>query len=477
MADPNQLPVIQAEGRVLSTLESDGRRRWLFPRLSAGHFWSRRRVVAYSLIAVYTLLPFIKIGGRPAIQLDIWNGRFSLLGLEFRPTDLEILAVFGLMIGLGIFFMTAIVGRVWCGWACPQTVYMEFVFRPIERLFMGTAGKGGKPKKQVAGWRTAAMYATFLLICLHLSNTFLSYFVGVEALNDWIWTQAPWRHPGAFALVMFVTGLMLFDFCYWREQLCIIGCPYGRLQSVLLDRSSLIVGYDKNRGEPRGRGRDREEKGLGSCVDCRMCVEVCPTGIDIRDGLQLECVNCTQCIDACDAVMDRVKQPRGLIRYSSQASLEGETTRIVRPRVLIYSVVLVVLAGLFLTLLFGRQSFDVTLLRGMGRPFVVTAGGEVENLVRVKLVNRVEEDRTYQIQAVAPETLRIDGEAEFTIAAGETITEPIHLLAPADAFSQRGGTVQATLRFTDSTGEAIERSYNLFGPATAASLKPAQTDE
>lgn len=465
MAEPNELPVLQAEGRVLSTLESDGSRRWLRPRLSQGPLWRRRRIVAYALIAVYTLLPFIKIGGRPAIQLDLWNSRFALFGFEFRPTDLELLAVFGLMVFLGIFFATAIMGRVWCGWACPQTVYLEFVFRPIERLFTGTTGKGGKPKKEVAGWRIVAMYLTFLLICWHLANTFLAYFVGVDALNEWIWTQPPWKHPGAFALVASVTGLMLFDFCYWREQLCIIGCPYGRFQSVTLDRSSLIVGYDPNRGEPRGRGRDREAKGLGDCVDCHMCVEVCPTGIDIRDGLQLECVNCTQCIDACNTVMQRVGKPEGLIRYSSQAALDGAPTRIFRPRIMIYSSVIALLGVLFIVLLTGREAFDVTLLRGLGQPYSVSEAGGVENLVRAKLVNRAEEERTYRIEPIAPETLRIESGNELTIAAGESVTEPLHLVAPPEAFIEGSGRVEATLRFTDSTGETVERSYTLFGPA------------
>lgn len=465
MTTPNDLPVLKAEGRVLSTLESDGSRRWLFPRLAPGRFWARRRVVAYALIAVYTLLPFIKINGRPAIQLDIWNGRFAFFGLDFRPTDLELLAVFGLLVFLGIFFATAIFGRVWCGWACPQTVYLEFVFRPIERFFTGTTSRGGKPKKQVAGWRKPAMYLVFVLICWHLANTFLAYFVGVEALHRWIWTEPPWRHPGAFALVVFVTGLMLFDFCYWREQLCIIGCPYGRFQSVLLDRSSLIVGYDPGRGEPRGHGRDRQAKGLGDCVDCGLCVDVCPTGIDIRDGLQLECVNCTQCIDACDGVMDRVGQPRGLIRYSSQESLDGKPRRMVRPRVLVYSGVIVLLLGVFLALLTGREAFDVTLLRGLGRPFVVTQAGDVDNMVRVKLVNRSDGKRTYRIETTDPMSLRIEGRAEFTIASGESTTEPIHLMAPPEAFTSRGGTLEAKLRFTDDAGEVIERPYRLFGPA------------
>ncbi|QDT67937.1 Ubp3 associated protein Bre5 [Planctomycetes bacterium MalM25] len=465
MSEPNELPVLQAEGRVLSTLESDGSRRWLHPRLSRGPLWRRRRIVAYALVAVYTLLPFIKIGGRPAIQLDIWNSRFALFGFEFRPTDLELLAVFGLMVFLGIFFATAVLGRVWCGWACPQTIYLEFVFRPIERLFTGTTGKGGKPKKEVAGWRIVAMYVTFLLICWHLANTFLAYFVGVDALNEWIWTQPPWKHPGAFALVAFVTGLMLFDFCYWREQLCIIGCPYGRFQSVMLDRSSLIVGYDPNRGEPRGRGRDREAKGLGDCVDCHLCVEVCPTGIDIRDGLQLECVNCTQCIDACNTVMQRVGKPEGLIRYSSQAGLDGEPNRLVRPRLVAYSGVIALLAVLFIVLLSGRQAFDVTLLRGLGRPYAVTETGAIENLVRAKLVNRSEEERVYRIEPVEPMSLRFESDVELTIAAGESVTEPLHLIAPPEEFIEGSGRVEATLRFIDSTGETIERSYTLFGPA------------
>jgi cytochrome c oxidase accessory protein FixG len=468
MATTNQLPVLPPEERVLSTLEADGRRRWLSPRLATGRFWSRRRVVAYSLIAVYTLLPFIKINGRQALQFDLANARFMVFGLELRPTDLELLAVFGLIVFLTVFFATAIVGRVWCGWACPQTVYLEFVFRPIERLCLGTKGKGGKPRKAVAGWRTVAMYLVFFVISFHLANTFLAYFIGVDQLNEYIWTSTPWAHPRAFALVMFVTGLMLFDFCYWREQLCIIGCPYGRFQSVLLDRSSLIVGYDSARGEPRGHGRERGAKALGDCVDCHMCVEVCPTGIDIRDGLQLECVNCTQCIDACDAVMDRVGLPRGLIRYSSQSALDGKPTHVARPRVMIYMGLILALCLLFVALLVTRQAFDVTLLRGLGSPFNIAADGMVENIVRAKLVNRTDEQRTYRIEPVSPESLRLVGAEELTIAPGESVTEPLHLLVPAKAFHDRGGTVAATLRFTDSAREVVESDYLLFGPAAAA---------
>lgn len=462
MSNPS---ITKLEGRVLSTLESDGTRRWLTPRLSPGRFWSRRRVVAYALIAVYTLLPWVMINGRPALQLDLWNGRFSILGSVFLPTDLRLLAVLGLVVFLSIIFATAIFGRVWCGWACPQTVYMEYVFRPIERLCTGTSGRGGKPKKQVAGWRVGAMYLAFLVVAWHLANTFLTYFVGARTLNEWIWSAPPWRHPGAFALVAFITGLMLFDFCYWREQLCIIGCPYGRFQSVMLDRSSLIVGYDTVRGEPRGRGRDREAKGLGDCVDCKMCVEVCPTGIDIRDGLQLECVNCTQCIDACDSVMARVGKSRGLIRYSSQSGLAGKPTRVVRPRVIVYSALIGLLSLLFVVLVATRQPFEATLLRGFGAPFSVLPSGEVDNLVRLKLVNRTDAEQAYEVELVQPNELRLASPVTITLPPQGVATEPVHLVAPAKAYHERGGVLDAVLRVSEPDGVSIDYRYRLFGPA------------
>lgn len=464
------LPVLQPEDRVLSTLESDGSRRWLYPKLAAGRFWSRRRIVAYALIVLYTVLPFIKIGGRPAMQLDLWNGRFSFFGLVFLPNELKLLALFGLIVVLSIFFATAVFGRVWCGWGCPQTVYMEYVFRPIERLFTGTSGRGGTPKRAVAGWRKPLMYAVYLLICWHLANTFLAYFVGVDKLHEWIWSAPPWEHPAAFALVLFVTGLMMFDFAYWREQLCIIGCPYGRFQSVMLDASSLVVGYDRVRGEPRGRGRDREAKKLGFCVDCGLCVDVCPTGIDIREGLQMECVNCTQCIDACDAVMRRTHQPPGLIRYSSQSELEGKRTSIVRPRLFVYGGVIFALLLLLVLLLINRSPMHITLLRGLGRPFSMQADGQVENLVRIKIVNRSDRQQTYQISLVSPKDFEIEGATSFTLPPQGTTTEPLHLIGPASAFisQEPKGLLTTRLRVVDSQQAEVVRDYRLFGPTVIA---------
>ena len=224
--------------------------------------------------------------------------------------------------------MTALAGRMWCGWMCPQTVYMEFVFRPIERFFDGPPGAGHRPGPKADdaadGWpSTRSIWRS----PLYLAHTFLAYFVGVEELARWV-RRSPLEHPISFLVMVVVTGLMMFDFSYFREQTCLVACPYGRLQSVMLDRDSLIVSYDPCRGEPRRKLRDRHDgggapSGAGDCIDCGLCTDTCPTGIDIRDGLQMECVACTQCIDACDAVMTRIGKPKGLIRLSSQAAIAG----------------------------------------------------------------------------------------------------------------------------------------------------------
>ncbi len=458
-----ELPVLQPEEHVLSTLEHDGSRRWIYPKLATGRFWAWRRVVAYALIAIYAFLPFVKIAGKPAILLDVTRREFTFFGFTFLPTDTVLLALFVVTLFLFIFFATAIAGRVWCGWACPQTVYMEFVFRPLERFFTGTTGRGGRAKKRVAPWRLIAMYLVYLVICLHLANMFLAYFVGVDKVHSWIWSSTPWQHPAAFALVAVITGLMMFDFCYWREQLCIIGCPYGRFQSVMLDRSSLIIGYDERRGEPRGKGRDREAKGLGHCVDCNLCFDVCPTGIDIRNGLQLECIGCAQCIDVCDEVMEKTGQPKGLIRYSSQRALDGDPTRIARPRTLIYLGAITLLATAFVVALANKSVFDVTLLRALGRPYILDDAGSVENILRVRIVNRLEVPNTYRIEVAEPtEAVISDGREVGSVEPGKTAEQAVHIHAPREVF--RGGRVGLMLHILDDQDRLVKERFFLLGP-------------
>ncbi len=249
--------------------------------------------------------------------------------------------------------------------------------------------------------RRILKFVVFFLLSAFLANTFLAYFVGWDRLIGWM-TEPPTRHPAAFGVMLATSLLMFLDFAWFREQTCIVACPYGRFQSVLLDRSSLIVGYDTKRGEPREKWRRNQQRTAGDCIDCSLCVATCPTGIDIRDGLQMECIACTQCIDACDEVMDRVGLDRGLISYTSQDELETGGRRFLRPRLVIYSALLALMFGAFAFSLGGKETADVTLLRGLGSPFQVLPSGEVSNQIRIKIANRSPEERAYLFEIVEP---------------------------------------------------------------------------
>ncbi|WP_233148191.1 cytochrome c oxidase accessory protein CcoG [Rhodopirellula sp. MGV] len=302
---PENDALLDAPDHVLSTLEKDGSRRWLRPKLAPGFWWHKRRIIAYMLMVIFVAIPHLQVNNKPLILLDIAARKFTIFGRTFLPTDTMLLALLILTVLFSIVLVTAVAGRVWCGWACPQTVYMEFLFRPIDRLFEGTKGKGGKPKKGMNGALQVARFAVYVVLCAFLAHTFLAYFVGVERLSEWV-QRSPVEHPVPFFVMVFTVGLMLFDFMFFREQLCLIACPYGRFQSVMLDEQSMVVAYDHIRGEPRKKGKHAPDEKVGDCVDCNQCVVVCPTGIDIRKGLQMECINCTQCIDACDSVMEKV---------------------------------------------------------------------------------------------------------------------------------------------------------------------------
>lgn len=471
-------PLLAPEEHVLSTLEHDGSRRWLKPKLSKGAFWHKRRIMAYLLIATYALLPHLSIGGKPMMLLDVAHRRFTILGYTFLPTDTLLLALFMVGLLLTVFLATALVGRVWCGWACPHTVYMEYLFRPIERFFEGTSGKGGKPRKKPSGGRALAKYVTYFLISLHLSNTFLAYFVGASEVNEWVFSS-PLAHPGGFAIVAVVTAGMMFHFSYFREQLCIIACPYGRLQSALLDDHSRIVSYDVTRGEPRGKKKKSlpiaEQNAIGDCVDCKLCVQTCPTGIDIRQGLQMECVNCTQCMDACDAVMTKLGRKPGLIRYSSQAADAGEPSKLLRPRTLIYPAILIAIAGAFFFLLGTKSDFDAVLLRSKGQPFTVLDDGSIRNVFKVKLTNRADDTQTLHVELGpdAPAGTVVEP-LDVELAAGATETVTMLAVAPAVEFLRNRGQLEVTLRVSDEGGDSRDIEGEMLGPDSQlpAQLRP-----
>ena len=288
-------------------------------------------------------------------------------------------------------------------------------------------------------------------------------FVGWDSLLGWI-TSPPTAHPVAFLVMFGTTVLMFLDFAWFREQTCIVACPYGRFQSVLLDRQSLIVGYDSGRGEPRGRFRKGQERTIGDCVDCGLCVATCPTGIDIRDGLQMECIACTQCIDACDEVMDKVGLPRGLVRYTSQEQLETGTRRFVRPRLVVYSAILCLMFGVFAFSLAGSSSADVTILRGLGAPFQVLQTGEVSNQIRIKIANRSGEDRSYTFQLLNPGAVTlIAPENPLEVEAGDSQMTAAFITAPRSLFVD--GESSVTLQIADAVDFEQEVLYRLIGPS------------
>jgi cytochrome c oxidase accessory protein FixG len=463
---------LSPEEHVLSTLERDGSRRWLFPTLSHGVYLNRRRIVGYGLIVLFVLLPHLSVAGKPAILLDIAARRFTFLGFTFLPTDTLLLALFMVTVFLTIFLLTALFGRIWCGWACPQTVYMELVFRPVERLFDGTIGRGGKPRQSLSPWRRGLKYIAYLLLSLGLAHTFLAYFVGVEKLSQWV-TQSPIEHPVPFLVMAGTVVAMLFDFCFFREQLCLIACPYGRFQSVLLDRKSLIVAYDHRRGEPRGKIHkdlnilptpvmDHSDR-KGDCVDCGACVRTCPTGIDIRQGLQMECINCTQCIDACDEIMVRLERPKGLIRYSSQDGIDGLSRSTWRARLVIYPIVLLIVFSSFLFILTQRLPFDATLLRNVGIPFSIAENGEVRNSMKLKLVNRSDEPLDLRLRVEPSDSVRVDGMVDhLQLAPEETLVQPLLILSSPGKFER--GSRPVELIVETPTGKRRSIAWRLLGP-------------
>jgi cytochrome c oxidase accessory protein FixG len=452
-------PPISPE-RVLPTLNADGSRNRIRPRLYPGKLHSGRRFVAWALIVLFVGLPFLKIGGKPAILLDLVKREFSLFGHTYLATDGVLLMLLMLSIFAVVFWTTALVGRAWCGWGCPQTVYMEFLFRPIERLFEGKREAQLRLDKSGLSLRRLAKNLVFLGLSFALANVFLSYFVGTHTLRTWI-TEAPSQHMSGFLVVVATTALMFFDFAYFREQMCTVICPYARLQSVLLDRRSLLIGYDALRGEPRSKGKPKP--GQGDCIDCQACVVSCPTGIDIRQGLQLECVACGQCADACDSIMARIGKPSGLIRYASQDALEtGKKTPLVRTRVVIYSVLLL---GLLLTsthALLAKPAADVTILRGIGAPFSED-GAMVIDQIRVKIRNRSSAEQDYHVEISDLRAARlIAPEDPLPIAAGDQRTTSVFVLLPQTAFVH--GIVAVHFRITDAHGYRAELPYQLLGP-------------
>ncbi|HUG10864.1 MAG TPA: 4Fe-4S dicluster domain-containing protein [Opitutaceae bacterium] len=465
----------------VTTIRDDGSRPFLFPADTRGRFTLTRRIVALLLIAFYLALPWVHINGYPAVFLDIAARRFHLFGITLAAQDMWLLFFVITGLGFSLFLVTALLGRIWCGWACPQTVFLDHVYRRIERWIEGDAVK--RRALDAAPWtplkitKRIVKHAAYIVVSAAIMHLFLAYFVSLPEVWSMM-THAPFAHWTAFVFMAVSTAILYFNFAWFREQLCIVICPYGRIQSALIDDHSLVIGYDSARGEPRGKlqrapapvhteksqchllgdisgggssqgqchllsdiaesppATRAAEAQTGDCIDCFRCVHVCPTGIDIRQGLQMECVGCTACIDACDEVMTRLKRPRGLIRYDSQSAFAGMRTRWIRPRTILYSVLLFIGASVATWALSTVHSASFGVTRMTGAPYIVDSAN-VRNQFLVRIVNKRSEPARFNVRVDgAPATVSAIG-FDGTVEVGPLgeLVQPLIIQQPRDTYA------------------------------------------
>lgn len=385
----------------IATINKEGKRAWIYPKKPSGWFYEKRKLVSYILLAFLFAAPFIKIGGNQFILINVLERRFNIFGFPFWPQDFHLFVIMMIIGVVFIVFFTVAFGRIFCGWMCPQTIFLEMVFRRIEYWIEGDRGKQIRLDKQK--WnaekirKRSIKWFLFFVISFLIANIFLAYLIGSDKLIEYI-TEGPLENLNTLISLLIFTAVFYFIFAWFREQVCIIACPYGRLQGVLLDNKSIVVAYDHKRGEKEtGRAKfrkneDRASTGKGDCIDCFQCVHVCPTGIDIRNGTQLECVNCTACIDACDHMMEQVNLPKGLIRYASEDNIEKKAKFKFTARLKGYSAVLVILIGVFIGMLFLRNDVEARVLRLPGQLYERLDNNIISNVYTYKLVNKTTED-------------------------------------------------------------------------------------
>jgi len=393
----------------IGTVDKDGKRTWVYAKKVAGKWFNRRQIFSYSALAFLFLGPFIKIGGEPLMMMNIVKRKFVIFGQVFWPEDSYLFAIGMLAFVLLIIVFTVVFGRLFCGWACPQTLFLEFIFRRIEFWIDGDWSqqkkleklpwKGKKIRKRLLKW------TIYWAISFVIANTLLAYIIGIDELFEII-TSPPKEHIGGLAIIVIFTTIFFSVFTWFREQVCIAICPYGRLQGVLLDENSVLVAYDYKRGERKeGRAKfrkneDREELGKGDCIDCGQCVNVCPTGIDIRNGTQLECVNCTACMDACDFMMDKVGLEKGLIRYDSEKGIKSGVEFSLSGRAKAYIVLMFVIMALLVGLLFARNDVEATVLRVKGTTYQKLENKVYSNLYDVTLINKTSDTLNLEMKII-----------------------------------------------------------------------------
>jgi cytochrome c oxidase accessory protein FixG len=448
----------------VTTIRDDGSRQFIHPASVSGRFTRARSIAGLILMVVYIALPWVPINGHPAVFLDVLNRQFHLFGLTFVTQDLWLgfFAITG--VGFSLFYITSLLGRVWCGWACPQTVFLDIV-RRIERLIEGDAPARKKlDSERWTGRKTLVRGGSRLALGVFaflVAHVFLSYFVSIPHLYEMM-THNPAEHWGAFIFVFAMTFALWFDFTWFREQFCIILCPYGRIQSALTDDNTFNIGYDEKRGEPRGK------KGVaaGDCIDCKKCVQVCPTGIDIRHGLQLECIGCAACVDACDGVMAKLERKPGLIRYDSFNGLKGKPRRIIRPRIIFYTVMLGI-GMIALTIALSRfQSMTVSMNRLSSAAYFLDGANEetIRNQFMVRIINKRNAAADFKIEIQNPPAgLEVGGiEQHYNIPAQGAETVAMIMRLPRANFKM---DIPLKVKISTLDGKSsVERTMKFLGP-------------
>jgi len=385
----------------IGTIDEEGKRAWIFPKKPSGRYYKYRKWVSYGLLIFLFASPFIKINGNQFLMFNVLERRFNIFGFPFWPQDFH-LFVISMIIGvIFIALFTVAFGRIFCGWMCPQTIFMEMVFRRIEFWIDGDRGAQMRLDRQ--SWNAEKIrkrllkWFVFFIISFLIANVFLAYLIGSDSLIQYI-TDGPLNHINTLVSLLIFTAVFYFVFAWFREQVCIIACPYGRMQGVLLDNKSIVVAYDHKRGEAENgrkkfrKNEDRSALGHGDCIDCFQCVNVCPTGIDIRNGTQLECVNCTACIDECDTIMEKIDLPKGLIRYASEDNIERKAKFTFNPRLKGYAAVLTILTVVFIGMLFLRNDLEANILRLPGQLYEHKEGNIISNVYTYKLINKTSKD-------------------------------------------------------------------------------------
>ncbi len=385
----------------ISTITEDGKRAWVFPKKPSGKYYDKRKIVSYVLLLMLFSFPFIKVNGHQFILLNFIERKFNIFGFPFWPQDFYL---FMISMVVGVVFVTLFTvafGRIFCGWICPQTIFMEMVFRRIEYWIDGDRNAQIKLDKQewnAEKWRKRLLkWFIFFVISFLIANIFLAYIIGSDRVLDMM-IESPAENSNTLIALLIFTGVFYFVFAWFREQVCVIACPYGRLQGVLLDNKSIVVAYDHKRGEKeKGRAKitknvERAQSGYGDCIDCKKCVFVCPTGIDIRNGTQLECINCTACMDECDSVMEKVGFEKGLIRYASEDEISKKEKFVFTTRMKGYAAVLTILIGVFIGMLFLRSELQVTMQRIPGQLYQVKEDEKISNVYTYRIINKTTTD-------------------------------------------------------------------------------------